>query len=782
MAVYPDQTRTIDPYASYNSNVTSRLTRMVTNDSNCLFSSNAIDVTDGTTDTEVIVGTGICFKDDILVQLDAQTTVDFEDSDFYVNFGAGFNEAGYYYILLDYEYVKANPAPQASIKILKPSQRTTLLTDRHLFLKAVYITGTPPNLSVTSLHDSDPENPTNQREFSPLYVGLISTLPTWDTSYIGRIFMLTTNGTLYWGTTTGWEQFQSSVHSYQLAKDMYGRPDATDLLDQTGDPIGTKPTVVSTYRTELRSGSYLNEATLQAAIADATTPATLHLTAGDWAIDADTTSPVGITLMVDNGARLGIASGVDLIIDGVVLAPANQIFFGAGTATVNSYPRDDAWWGLPQKLYVHNLDSGVSGEWNKGSGNSIYYNPTPDAVMINSSTAKSTSTLYVAEINDTANLTLIRGDTSIQDGNDLGSIDFSGLQDSTYASPYDKGQIRAVADGTWVNGTETGTYLEFRTTPEGTINLSSSTRAIRMYSTAVSGVNQSQLVINHDSKIAQQGVTLVVSNNSSSGDPVLLMKASWATPSSGWNIGRIDFGSGGDGDDDPQVGAYIQATTTEGWATGDFGTQLEFATADNGSSSTSIHMTIGQDGLVTLGSGTGINEFSIDGTLTGDSDDAVPTEKAVKTYVDTEIATVYSDMTSYVDTEIGNANATMKSYVDGEISDVYSDMTSYVNAEIASSSLNWSYGLLTVNSATPDVSQHTSYRATNTVSTTITDFTNGASGQVLFIAFSNSNTTVDSNTNIKLQGGAPFVASGNCTLTLLHDGTTWFELSRSINA
>lgn len=37
---------------------------------------------------------------------------------------------------------------------------------------------------------------------------------------------------------------------------------------------------------------------------------------------------------------------------------------------------------------------------------------------------------------------------------------------------------------------------------------------------------------------------------------------------------------------------------------------------------------------LTLENGTNINEFSIDGTLAGDSDNAVPTEKAVKTYVD----------------------------------------------------------------------------------------------------------------------------------------------------
>ncbi len=42
---------------------------------------------------------------------------------------------------------------------------------------------------------------------------------------------------------------------------------------------------------------------------------------------------------------------------------------------------------------------------------------------------------------------------------------------------------------------------------------------------------------------------------------------------------------------------------------------------------------IGATGLATFPAGTGINEFSIDGTMTGNSDDAVPTEQAVVEYV-----------------------------------------------------------------------------------------------------------------------------------------------------
>ncbi|MCK5600277.1 hypothetical protein KAR91_00220 [Candidatus Pacearchaeota archaeon] len=56
--------------------------------------------------------------------------------------------------------------------------------------------------------------------------------------------------------------------------------------------------------------------------------------------------------------------------------------------------------------------------------------------------------------------------------------------------------------------------------------------------------------------------------------------------------------------------------------------------------------TIGVNDQVSLLTGTGITEFSIDGTLAGNSDDAVPTEKAVKTYVD-GVVSVFSGAKGY---------------------------------------------------------------------------------------------------------------------------------------
>jgi len=46
---------------------------------------------------------------------------------------------------------------------------------------------------------------------------------------------------------------------------------------------------------------------------------------------------------------------------------------------------------------------------------------------------------------------------------------------------------------------------------------------------------------------------------------------------------------------------------------------------------------------ILLTSGASVSEFSIDGTMAGDSDNAVPTEKAVKTYTDTNFAPISMD-------------------------------------------------------------------------------------------------------------------------------------------
>lgn len=63
---------------------------------------------------------------------------------------------------------------------------------------------------------------------------------------------------------------------------------------------------------------------------------------------------------------------------------------------------------------------------------------------------------------------------------------------------------------------------------------------------------------------------------------------------------------------------------------------------------------------ITLASGATPTEFSIDGTMAGNSDVAIPTEKAVKTYVDTEVAGV-SVPTALQDTDHSGGSSTSSS-------------------------------------------------------------------------------------------------------------------------
>jgi len=134
----PSQTRHIDAFANYNSDIVSRLTRMITRGNNSIHSPHALDVIEDSTsplDT-VVVTTGELFKDDILITVDQNFRVDMSDVDFYET-GPAFNETGYYWILASYTYQKTRPAPTMSITILKPSQTSSFDSSTHVFLKAV---------------------------------------------------------------------------------------------------------------------------------------------------------------------------------------------------------------------------------------------------------------------------------------------------------------------------------------------------------------------------------------------------------------------------------------------------------------------------------------------------------------------------------------------------------------------------------------------------------------------------------------------------------------------
>lgn len=80
---------------------------------------------------------------------------------------------------------------------------------------------------------------------------------------------------------------------------------------------------------------------------------------------------------------------------------------------------------------------------------------------------------------------------------------------------------------------------------------------------------------------------------------------------------------------------------------------------------------------------------------------------------------------------------------------------------------------------TPSVAGANNWKCTPAGATTITTFTGGTSGQVVTIVFTNANATLSDAGTLKLNGG--FTSTADDVMTLVYDGTNWYEVSRSVN-
>jgi hypothetical protein len=206
MSQYPTQTRAVDPFASYNSDVVNRLTRMVTQGEDLLFSPRGMDVAaDSTSPNDYVnVTVGSCFKDDTWIQITEEHQVDFTNALHYFG-GAVIKEPGYYYIVLEYEFVKSRPAPQASIKIIPPSLIATGYGSNHVFLKAVAATTGP--WAIGTLYDYDPDDTSIYRQNTSTWASVEYTLPTFDrTTDQGRIIYVQDADMYYFGIYNTWER------------------------------------------------------------------------------------------------------------------------------------------------------------------------------------------------------------------------------------------------------------------------------------------------------------------------------------------------------------------------------------------------------------------------------------------------------------------------------------------------------------------------------------------------------------------------------------------------
>jgi hypothetical protein len=80
---------------------------------------------------------------------------------------------------------------------------------------------------------------------------------------------------------------------------------------------------------------------------------------------------------------------------------------------------------------------------------------------------------------------------------------------------------------------------------------------------------------------------------------------------------------------------------------------------------------------------------------------------------------------------------------------------------------------------TPSVANGTVFKCTPAGATTITTFTGATAGQIFTIIFTNGNATLSDSGTLKLSSGAALTADD--TITLIYDGTNFYEMERSAN-
>lgn len=116
----PVQDRSVDPYSNRRfSSILNRMTRLVsTGEDVILFPNQSFSLT-YTDWYEVKITPGICIKDDVLIHITEDYYMDFSNNNYYVDEDGTMTEVGYYYIVLQYSYLRSLPGPKAWYKVIK---------------------------------------------------------------------------------------------------------------------------------------------------------------------------------------------------------------------------------------------------------------------------------------------------------------------------------------------------------------------------------------------------------------------------------------------------------------------------------------------------------------------------------------------------------------------------------------------------------------------------------------------------------------------------------------
>jgi len=246
------------------------------------------------------------------------------------------------------------------------------------------------------------------------------------------------------------------------------------------------------------------------------------------------------------------------------------------------------------------------------------------------------------------------------------------------------------------------------------------------------------------------------------------------------------------------------------------GTNEDLVVNANGTGSTTIEGVAFYNGVVsgatslTLDLGATINEFSIDGTMAGNSDTAMPTEKAVVTYVAAQITAEDLDIAGDTGTgavDLDSQSLTIAGTTDQVVTVASNQTVTLSLPQSIATSSSPTFAALTLGG---DLIASKFINHGSAVSTTISTgtiacvgsyyivtpqggavddlatATGGAEGDELYLYGDGTfAVTVKDGTGANtfiLAGGADFILdSVNDRLYCIHNGTEWVEVSRSSN-
>ena len=212
--VFPEQTRTIDPYSELHTNSVNKITEFWTRGNNYLLNVKDMRIAytaDGTNDAKITVGDGFAVVDNVIINFTSDTVIDpLNDPGLYTANTIP-DSTGRMYVCADYTYVKTRPPNEAKIIILRPAQHILANNNsNYLFLGCFDFVpdGTADiRISDVSVAGIDVDNPTvGVRRYVPHYAGAKKgDLPTYDViEHEGQLVYLEDNNILYYGAEHDW--------------------------------------------------------------------------------------------------------------------------------------------------------------------------------------------------------------------------------------------------------------------------------------------------------------------------------------------------------------------------------------------------------------------------------------------------------------------------------------------------------------------------------------------------------------------------------------------------